>query len=94
MPCGPGSSHGRSRCHRARRAVGGRKGQRQELDRGHGLRRGHLELVEAGIGAHAVTLRFLQGRGIPLARATASLAHGDLSGISNATPTPADAGGQ
>lgn len=31
-------------------------------------------VLPAGIGAHAVTLRFLQGRGIPLARATASLA--------------------
>lgn len=30
--------------------------------------------LPASIGAHAVTLRFLQGRGIPLARATASLA--------------------
>ncbi|GAB2868916.1 lysylphosphatidylglycerol synthase domain-containing protein [Streptomyces deserti] len=31
-------------------------------------------VLPASIGAHAVTLRFLQGRGIPLARATASLA--------------------
>lgn len=31
-------------------------------------------VLPAGIGAHAVTLRFLQGRGISLARATASLA--------------------
>ncbi|MBA4860475.1 flippase-like domain-containing protein [Streptomyces sp. PSKA54] len=31
-------------------------------------------VLPAGLGAHAVTLRFLQGRGIPLARATASLA--------------------
>ncbi|WP_225320522.1 lysylphosphatidylglycerol synthase transmembrane domain-containing protein [Streptomyces luteolifulvus] len=31
-------------------------------------------VTPASIGAHAVTLRFLQGRGIPLARATASLA--------------------
>nr|WP_229841289.1 lysylphosphatidylglycerol synthase transmembrane domain-containing protein [Streptomyces brasiliensis] len=30
--------------------------------------------LPAGIGAHAVTLRFLRGRGIPLDRATASLA--------------------
>ncbi|MFF4252605.1 YbhN family protein [Streptomyces sp. NPDC001663] len=32
------------------------------------------QLLPASIGAHAVTLRFLQNRGIPLARATASLA--------------------
>ncbi|MFJ5533123.1 YbhN family protein [Streptomyces sp. NPDC093261] len=31
-------------------------------------------VLPASIGAHAVTLRFLQGHGIPLARATASLA--------------------
>ncbi|MFI0962631.1 YbhN family protein [Streptomyces sp. NPDC021080] len=31
-------------------------------------------VLPSSIGAHAVTLRFLQGRGIPLARATASLA--------------------
>jgi uncharacterized membrane protein YbhN (UPF0104 family) len=31
-------------------------------------------ILPASIGAHAVTLRFLQRRGIPLARATASLA--------------------
>ncbi|KOV78907.1 membrane protein [Streptomyces sp. NRRL WC-3618] len=31
-------------------------------------------VLPAGLGAHAVTLRFLTGRGIPLARATASLA--------------------
>ncbi|WP_151481775.1 lysylphosphatidylglycerol synthase transmembrane domain-containing protein [Streptomyces albicerus] len=31
-------------------------------------------VLPASIGAHAVTLRFLQGRGIPLSRATASLA--------------------
>ncbi|MFI6944129.1 YbhN family protein [Streptomyces sp. NPDC050418] len=31
-------------------------------------------VLPAGLGAHAVTLRFLQRRGIPLARATASLA--------------------
>ncbi|MEU0413785.1 lysylphosphatidylglycerol synthase transmembrane domain-containing protein [Streptomyces griseorubiginosus] len=31
-------------------------------------------VLPASLGAHAVTLRFLQGRGIPLARATASLA--------------------
>ncbi|WP_443062143.1 lysylphosphatidylglycerol synthase transmembrane domain-containing protein [Streptomyces sp. NBC_00386] len=31
-------------------------------------------VLPASIGAHAVTLRFLRGRGIPLARATASLA--------------------
>jgi uncharacterized membrane protein YbhN (UPF0104 family) len=31
-------------------------------------------VLPASIGAHAVTLRFLLGRGIPLARATASLA--------------------
>jgi uncharacterized membrane protein YbhN (UPF0104 family) len=31
-------------------------------------------VLPASIGAHAVTLRFLQGRGIPFARATASLA--------------------
>ncbi|MGW5609777.1 lysylphosphatidylglycerol synthase transmembrane domain-containing protein [Streptomyces sp. NPDC003753] len=31
-------------------------------------------VLPASIGAHAVTLRFLQARGIPLARATASLA--------------------
>ncbi|WP_369173161.1 YbhN family protein [Streptomyces sp. R28] len=31
-------------------------------------------VLPASIGAHAVTLRFLQNRGIPLARATASLA--------------------
>ncbi|MEU6494331.1 lysylphosphatidylglycerol synthase transmembrane domain-containing protein [Streptomyces sp. NPDC046984] len=31
-------------------------------------------VLPASIGAHAVTLRFLQGRGIPLARGTASLA--------------------
>jgi uncharacterized membrane protein YbhN (UPF0104 family) len=31
-------------------------------------------VLPASIGAHAVTLRFLQGRGIPCARATASLA--------------------
>ncbi|MEV6941728.1 lysylphosphatidylglycerol synthase transmembrane domain-containing protein [Streptomyces sp. NPDC051172] len=31
-------------------------------------------VLPAGIGAHAVTLRFLQRRGIPVARATASLA--------------------
>ncbi|WP_443077642.1 lysylphosphatidylglycerol synthase transmembrane domain-containing protein [Streptomyces sp. NBC_01450] len=31
-------------------------------------------ILPASIGAHAVTLRFLQGRGIPLPRATASLA--------------------
>ncbi|KUJ37366.1 lysylphosphatidylglycerol synthase transmembrane domain-containing protein [Streptomyces sp. NPDC093228] len=31
-------------------------------------------VLPASIGAHAVTLRFLQGRGIPLTRATASLA--------------------
>ncbi|WP_405883335.1 flippase-like domain-containing protein [Streptomyces sp. NBC_01384] len=31
-------------------------------------------ILPASIGAHAVTLRFLQGRGVPLARATASLA--------------------
>ncbi|MGW0826876.1 lysylphosphatidylglycerol synthase transmembrane domain-containing protein [Streptomyces sp. NPDC002845] len=31
-------------------------------------------VLPAGIGAHAVTLRFLRGRGIPLARATSSLA--------------------
>ncbi|MBC9713062.1 flippase-like domain-containing protein [Streptomyces sp. TRM66268-LWL] len=31
-------------------------------------------VLPAGLGAHAVTLRFLQARGIPLARATASLA--------------------
>ncbi|MGW3951684.1 lysylphosphatidylglycerol synthase transmembrane domain-containing protein [Streptomyces sp. NPDC004752] len=30
--------------------------------------------LPAGLGAHAVTLRFLRGRGIPLDRATASLA--------------------
>ncbi|WP_308407620.1 lysylphosphatidylglycerol synthase transmembrane domain-containing protein, partial [Streptomyces olivochromogenes] len=30
--------------------------------------------LPAGIGAHAVTLRFLRGRGVPLDRATASLA--------------------
>ncbi|GAA2381263.1 lysylphosphatidylglycerol synthase transmembrane domain-containing protein [Streptomyces coeruleofuscus] len=32
------------------------------------------QVLPAGIGAHAVTLRFLQRRGIPLPRATASLA--------------------
>ncbi|MFJ8536031.1 YbhN family protein [Streptomyces sp. NPDC093591] len=32
------------------------------------------QVLPASLGAHAVTLRFLQGRGIPLARATASLA--------------------
>ncbi|GGW48842.1 YbhN family protein [Streptomyces caelestis] len=32
------------------------------------------QVLPAGIGAHAVTLRFLQRRGIPLSRATASLA--------------------
>ncbi|KUO03442.1 lysylphosphatidylglycerol synthase transmembrane domain-containing protein [Streptomyces caeruleatus] len=32
------------------------------------------QVLPAGLGAHAVTLRFLQNRGIPLARATASLA--------------------
>ncbi|MET9554697.1 lysylphosphatidylglycerol synthase transmembrane domain-containing protein [Streptomyces sp. NPDC006645] len=31
-------------------------------------------LLPAGLGAHAVTLRFLQGRGIPTARACAALA--------------------
>ena len=31
-------------------------------------------MLPASIGAHAVTLRFLRGQGIPLARATASLA--------------------
>ncbi len=31
-------------------------------------------VLPASLGAHAVTLRFLRGRGIPLARATASLA--------------------
>lgn len=31
-------------------------------------------VLPASLGAHAVTLRFLQGQGIPLARATASLA--------------------
>ncbi|MPY63378.1 lysylphosphatidylglycerol synthase transmembrane domain-containing protein [Streptomyces spongiae] len=31
-------------------------------------------VLPASIGAHAVTLRFLQGQGVPLARATASLA--------------------
>ncbi|WP_406333672.1 YbhN family protein [Streptomyces sp. NBC_00203] len=31
-------------------------------------------VLPASIGAHAVTLRFLQSRGVPLARATASLA--------------------
>ncbi|MGW3646463.1 lysylphosphatidylglycerol synthase transmembrane domain-containing protein [Streptomyces sp. NPDC000878] len=31
-------------------------------------------VLPAGLGAHAVTLRFLTGRGIPLTRATASLA--------------------
>lgn len=31
-------------------------------------------VLPASIGAHAVTLRFLQNRGVPLARATASLA--------------------
>ncbi|SDK27535.1 lysylphosphatidylglycerol synthase transmembrane domain-containing protein [Streptomyces indicus] len=31
-------------------------------------------VVPAGLGGHAVTLRFLQGRGIPLPRATASIA--------------------
>ncbi len=31
-------------------------------------------VLPAGLGSHAVTLRFLLGRGIPLARATASLA--------------------
>lgn len=32
------------------------------------------QVLPAGIGAHAVTLRFLQNHGIPLSRATASLA--------------------
>lgn len=32
------------------------------------------QVLPAGLGAHAVTLRFLQNLGIPLARATASLA--------------------
>ncbi|MDF3150340.1 UPF0104 family protein, partial [Streptomyces sp. T21Q-yed] len=32
------------------------------------------QVLPASIGAHAVTLRFLHNRGIPLARATASLA--------------------
>ncbi|MFE7270164.1 YbhN family protein [Streptomyces sp. NPDC057623] len=32
------------------------------------------QVLPAGLGAHAVTLRFLQGRGVPLPRATASLA--------------------
>ncbi len=32
------------------------------------------QVLPASIGAHAVTLRFLQNRGIPLSRATASLA--------------------
>ncbi|MFV0133021.1 lysylphosphatidylglycerol synthase transmembrane domain-containing protein [Streptomyces sp. HMX87] len=31
-------------------------------------------VLPASLGAHAVTLRFLQGRGIPLSRATASIA--------------------
>ncbi|MEW2166735.1 lysylphosphatidylglycerol synthase transmembrane domain-containing protein [Streptomyces sp. NPDC007084] len=32
------------------------------------------QVLPAGIGAHAVTLRFLRGQGVPLARATASVA--------------------